>query len=407
MITDDTLEALRSNDERLDNLFLYLDDYSLFEDDDGQEPITRALVGNTRVTAVDCDMHLDTMTETLGGLMTAIGKLSSLQRLRCSSSGDYAVTMAALATALTAQRHLKSLDLANFLLHNEPSYQDLCEALQHHPTLDTVSLGFGYSSGASNNSSLTPLLHALQTLPRLELVRLDGARFASRQALPPEGLAVLLKGTMSTLEVHDFDLSPSHLEAVAKALATNTHLKVLSMSCHKFYPDKSAATAAWSQALRANSTLETLQLPHELLLDHKKAVDLTALAEFLHSLRGNASLCRLQLVGSTASASASLPQTAACAFRHMLQHNYGLVSIQLMPWFDTDEWQAEISLYTKLNAMGRGRLVAAQDSDSDSNCSSNKDNQWMDALGQVQDDLSCLFHLLLLNPLLCSGGDKR
>ena len=84
------------------------------------------------------------------------------------------------------------------------------------------------------------------------------------------------------------------------------------------------------------------------------------------------------------------------AFRHMLQHNYWLKSIQISGLFASDEWKKEIQMYTKLNAMGRGRLVR--------NTNVVTRSQWMKVFGEAQDDLSCLFHLLLLNPLLCSSA---
>jgi hypothetical protein len=439
MITDDMLASLRANDDRLDNLFLYLDEYSLppEDDDDADASLSSALYRNTQVKAVDCDMHLDTMTEALGSLMTSIGRLINLQRLRCSSSGDYAVTMAAMAKALQATTssstgRLVSLDLANFLLQDDTgcesespaqvSYLDFVTALTGHSTLQYFNLGFGYSSFSSAKatmkqeastaafSTLTPLLQALRTIPTLTRVRLDGAGFASQQALTPAGLTLLLSSaSITTLEVHDFDLSPDHFEAAGHALATNTCLKVLSLSCHNYYAcqdngdnQKQHPATKLCLALRTNTYLEKLYLPQPILQgkNSKKQSnlpDIAALVEFLQALEVNPSVKQLQITGGGDSSLTPMPQTATAAFRHMLQHNYSLESIQL-PWFACEEWQAEIQLHTKLNAMGRGRLVRGTAA---SYGSTALPQQWMEALEQVRDDLSCLFHLLLLNPLLC------
>jgi hypothetical protein len=438
MITDDTLASLRANDDRLDNLFLYLDEYSLPPDDDDNDDasLSSALHRNTHVKAVDCDMHLDTMTEALGSLMTSIGRLVNLQRLRCSSSGDYAVTMAAIAKALQATTsstgRLVSLDLANFLLQDDTSceseplaqvsYLDFVTALTGHSTIQFFNLGFGYSSLSFSKptmkqdartaafSTLTPLLQALQTVPTLVWVRLDGAGFASQQALTPFGLTLLFNSTsITTLEVHDFDLSPDHFQAVGQALATNTCLKVLSLSCHDYYAcrdncdeQKQHPAIKLSWALRTNTSLEKLYLPQQILQGksskkHTYLPDIAALMEFLQALEVNPSVQQLQITGGGDSSMSPMPHTATAAFRHMLQHNYSLESVQL-PWFGSEEWQAEIQLHTKLNAMGRGRLVRGAAASFGSTA---LPHLWMEALEQVQDDLSCLFHLLLLNPLLC------
>ena len=460
MITDDTLTSLRENDERFDNLFFYLDDYSFGNADDDDE-LAQALRGNTQVTAVDVDMHLDDMNHNIEELMTGIGQLLNLQSLRCSSSGDYAVTMAALAKTLEASQSttdnssssrkckLVSLDLANFLLQNEndcdetslavKAYHDFVTALRHHPTMERFNLGFGCSSSPSSSQmtstispevqastahySLTPLFESLMTLPALDSVRLDGAGFASPTSLTPEGLATLCTSSSTTtlttttspltiLEISDFDLSSIHIEAVAKALETNPTLKVLSLSSNKFLAMDQGTLGAtcMAQILRSNNRLESLTLPLQSLFVESKVKgskntnksNCKAMVEFFQAMEGNNTLKKLQLNApdneyslDTARVVLTSPDVIE-AFRHMLQHNYGLESIHIgYPNFSDGDWQAEINLHTKLNSMGRGRLVR------DATITR---AQWMDFFGAVQDDLSCLFHLLRLNPLLCSSS---
>ena len=500
MITDETLISLRENDERFDNLFFYLDDFSFgddgFDDNNNNDTpinnpnneLAQALRGNTRVVAVDVDMHLDEpMNRHVEGLMTGIGQLQNLQSLRCSSSGDYAVTMAALTHTLVASQQktssaiesgnnsnatnneLVSLDLANFLLQKKQdcdehslavtSYHDFVTALRHHPTLERFHLGFGFSSSASASvippstaatataSSLvvsaedtsrtahyclTPLLESLMTLPSLDSIRLDGAGFASPAYLTPEGLAAALDGTanassspVTILELSDFDLSTAHIEAVAKALEANTsNLKVLSLSCTSFVSTAAldegrTGVVSLAQAVRNNTRLESLTLPLQSLLvknsgqapnkktqNKDKDANCKAVIEFFEALEVNYTLKRLQLNGSDDEATLTAIDDVLTspdvmgAFRHMLQHNYGLESLYLgyPQVFSEGDWQAEINLYTKLNSMGRGRLVR--------DASITRD-QWMESFGAVQDDLSCLFHLLHLNPLLCGGSSTR
>ena len=494
MITDETLVSLRENDERFDNLFFYLDDFSFGDDDNDFDDDTnnndtannnpnnllaQALRGNTQVVAVDVDMHLDEpMNRHIEGLMTGIGQLQNLQSLRCSSSGDYAVTMAALTHTLVASQQLTaeggdnnsttnklvSLDLANFLLQNNQdcdehslavqSYHDFVAALRHHPTLERFHLGFGFSSSASvsmlpssaastaavssfivseeediartAHHCLTPLLESLMTLPSLDSIRLDGAGFSSPTYLTPEGLAAVLNGTASSspvtiLELSGFDLTTAHIEGVAKALEANSsNLKVLSLSCTKFVAattaDKgSAGAVSLAQAVQNNTRLESLTLPLQSLLvvnnsgqappdkksqNRNKNANCSAMIEFFQALEMNRTLKRLQLNGPDDEATLAqigdvLTSPAVIeAFRHMLQHNYGLEFLYLgyPQVFSEGDWQAEINLHTKLNSMGRGRLVR--------DASITRD-QWMESFGAVQDDLSCLFHLLHLNPLLC------
>lgn len=456
MITDDTLTSLRENDDRLNNLFFYLDDFSFgygSGDEDNNDELASALRGNTRVTAVDVDMHLDEMNNNIGVLMTGIGKLQNLESLRCSSSGDYAVTMAALASTLEAsqasniegQCKLTSLDLANFLLQGEhecdetslarKSYCDFVTALRHHPNVERFNLGFGFLSSPSASQlteamdnpkiqtsaahySLTPLFEALPSLPALDSVRLDGAGFASPTSLTPEGLAILCTASatspLRTLEVGDFGITSAHIGAMGKALETNPSIKTLSLSSSNFLvtiaEDGQDGATCMALALRSNTRLENLTLPMESLLsasgDEKKNENnhftCQAIITFFQALEGNHTLKKLQLDAPNDDASLRTARAVLTspdvlrAFRHMLQHNYGLESMQIgYPHLSDGNLQAEINLHTKLNSMGRGRLVRD---------ASITNAQWLDFFGAVQDDLSCLFHLLLLNPLLCSSS---
>lgn len=425
MITDETFASLRDNDPRLDSLFFYLDDYS--RDQDGDEDLRQAVRGNTSVTAVDVDMHLDQMTDALGELMASIGQLQNLRRLRCSSSGDYAVTMAALAKAVAATNSyplhsfssLTSLDLANYLLHGKEnelathSYQELVDALQNHPTLQNFNLGFGYSSevcqpGESEEmtayNSLTPLIQALVSMPKLNWVRFDGAGFAPLHSLTTSSLSCLARtNSLTVMEVHEFDFSPPHVQALATALEANDHLKVVSLSCHEFHNEDGKGSndaVHMAEALRHNHCLEKLFLPLILLTgnirdketEKQHEINLQALRRIFASLEGNHSLLELQLTASEDD-SVAITSNVASVFRSMLHNNYGLRRLEV-PYFATDDWKDEIQLHMKLNFMGRGRLVR--------NTSTDARNQWTEALEQVRDDLSCLFHLLSLNPLLCS-----
>ena len=502
MITDDTLAALRANDTRQDNLFLYLDDYSY--DQDGDDELTQALRGNTCVTAVDVDMHLEEMTNALGTLMTSIGHLQNLQRLRCSSSGDYAVTMAALAKTVAVtntytytntntnnaddissnahpankqhctSQSLVSLDLSNFLLYDEQqdnlplavqSYQEFVDTLQNHPTLKSFNLGFGYMSRGHDSSSLpaeqhdshkqgeeeddkahtslTPLIRALTSMPNLDWIRLDGAGFAPREALTSQALASFCNNqtsdALSVLEIHDFDMSLCHIQDLAYALETNTSLKVLSLSCHEYYSENTMVeqqqrnttiapatdsnpnspppgALCVAQVLRMNTYLEKLFLPMVLLTGTYKRKETTdeeertkegtrtirALLQIFSALRANHTLLELQLAAAPQkddneqhALSAMIASSEATpAFRSILQHNYGLQRLDI-PYFVSEEWKAEIQLHMKLNTMGRGRLVR--------NTSMTR-QQWIQVLTRVQDDVSCLFHMLLLNPLLCQSS---
>ena len=517
MITDETLISLRSNDERFHNLFFYLDDFSFGDDDDEEEEeqeqgdnhhvatnhrsssrdshpsnpnneLTRALSGNTQVTAVDVDMHLDEpLNRHTIDLMAGIGQLQNLRSLRCSSSGDYAVTMAALTLLMQASKQqntvvgisgsrsskssisskLVSLDLVNFLLRDEhegdehslafQSYQDFVTAIRYHPSLNRFHLSFGFSSSPavstlqpsaraevsrataedpehslrSAHYCLTPLLESLMTMPSLNSISLDGAGFASLSYLTPQGLSAILgvstKATVSTspiqsVELCDFDLSSNHMEVVAKALAAcDSNLKVLALSCNKFLstPGSEGVIRPLAQALRSNTRLESLTLPLQSLLvchasgpAHKKGMttitkqgNRMAIMEFFQSLEINHTLKRLHLSGPDDEASLAavddvfMSPGVIGAIRHMLQNNYGLEALHIgyPEVFSEEDWQAEIDLHTKLNSMGRGRLLRD---------ASVTRAQWMDSFGAVQDDLSCLFHLLLLNPLLCGSSSE-
>jgi len=520
MITDDTLVALRNNDQRLENLFFYLDDWSLAGgtgggNENNDHELLQAIRGNTRVNSVDIDMHVeDQMTSAIAAFMTEVGRMTNLQRLRCSSSGTYAITMAAMAKAIESSAttcnnannssKLTSLDLANFLLCPEhqdedslalTSYPDFCRALRNHSGLKKFNLGFGYATpsytfnpggaaqtqqqqapqqqpqqsgciskqdeasdseadpAAAAHCCLTPLLDSLSTCRMLVSIRLDGAGAAPRGALTPLGLSALLSTTnLATLELAGFEWSLDHVVAMTLALTSDSpksNLKVLSLDCrtlyhesttsavaanHKSFPHHNTKTGAScvAQIFQHNTTLETLSIPLPLLTlgvdcgGKNKSNDTKWLIDVFQALETNATLKRLSFTNSTNTASTqhqndllsnvmNQPESVQ-AFRHLLQHNYALDHLQIQalatqpspvqPYvlpFTGPIWQAEIDVYMKLNSQAeRGKLV--RDSfalDSNTTTTTTTRSQWIDAFGRAHDDLSCIYHLLLLNPLLC------
>lgn len=60
--------------------------------------------------------------------------------------------------------------------------------------------------------------------------------------------------------------------------------------------------------------------------------------------------------------------------------------------------EMNVQMYTKLNKAGRGQLLEG--------LFGNKNNVasylWITAIGDVSDDLNCLFYLIRMNPILCS-----
>ena len=97
----------------------------------------------------------------------------------------------------------------------------------------------------------------------------------------------------------------------------------------------------------------------------------------------------------TSTGSVMISKPVREAFQKVLRSNYTLETLFL---FDTWNLKSEIEFYTKLNRLGRNRLL--QDHKATR-------QEWIDLLVQIKDDLDCLFYFLSMNPLLCSSQEDE
>jgi len=261
-----------------------------------------------------------------------------------------------------------------------PNRQPRQAPVQRHEASSTASTT---ATTAPVTSSLDPLMQGLSKLPFLQDVELTATELSDLGFLSPWALSRLLKDApnLQSFSLSNFDLSEDAVLAIAHGLVVEKQ--------HQDHPPT-----------KEPSTKKAIQLPsihNEIAPETKSSTTNNTRCKVSHVRH-----VKLSKVGITAS---MFRKPLRESFHTVLESNYHLESLFL---FDERNLQEEIAFYTKLNRLGRLKLLQQNDNAYnaplfDSTTTINN-QEWIDLLLQVQHDLPVLYYFVRVNPLiLCAG----
>jgi hypothetical protein len=344
--------------------------------------------------------------EEVSSLFEALGSLSSLRHMAVSSRvfGLYELPVEALCSFWRGAKQLETFfmrimtitssneeeeDENNEYNNNDSrppfllrSFEEFGEALRNHRVLKEFRIeSCQLSEELQESCALDPLVHALATIPTLQVVSFTGTRISGLGILSGESLGSLCQSATSlkSLSLRHFRITEEHTRRICPAIAASTTLKELTLG--KCQSDNKHLDASMAQMLRDNSSLERFCLQLAESDSTAGGIDLVEMAEALES---NVTLKELTIWGATTEKSQK-------SFVDMIQINCTLENL----WLDETlvQFQSEIFLYVSLNQAGRRRLLE------DSNATK---NQWVNVLISGRNSLDSIFYLLSMNPLLCN-----
>jgi len=241
-------------------------------------------------------------------------------------------------------------------------------------------------SGVIISLSMLPSLRTLtltttkktQTTPCIPTVGISTNRSLHSMSLSESAASALfLSSSIKTLTLQNWTWTPAHLISMARLLRSNTALQVLDLSSLSVSVDIARALAV---ALQDNVTLRVFKLELTQMLSNDTALILA------QSLRTQSGLHSLELTGHRLG---RVSKSITMAFKEMLQSNFVLRQCLL---FRKSFLKPTIEYYTRLNAMGREKVLKVEDT-----------TMWMRVLSHsvVQEDLNNIYYFLSSNPTLC------
>ena len=175
--------------------------------------------------------------EAFGQLLQALPSLPHMQQLRIYVANRDSLDFALLQSVVQRCRALEQLILCDNLcwdvhetalgLRTATQVQHLADAIRYHPTLTAVSV---QECRVAPHLTLDPILEALATVPRLEMINLTPAHQPTRQRLSDAALVRLLRiPTLQDVTLWCMGLDDQHLEALQGVLPTHPALVFLSL----------------------------------------------------------------------------------------------------------------------------------------------------------------------------------
>jgi hypothetical protein len=260
--------------------------------------------------------------------------------------------------------------------------------------------------------SMDPILEALATTMKLQVISLQLSGWRSEAVFSPSSLArmlssesiedmylsrlglnkihfeVLAEGLRNNQTLKTLDLFGNHVDndalmLIADALSTNQGLESLVLPCP---PDDLSVEIceALSRALHVNTHLVSLTLPRSNLNDE-------GLYLMAQALTVNTTLKRIEV-----GISKSVSKHGLDALTKTLESNYGLQRLVISGAEKSVE--DKVDYFMRLNEVGRGKLL----------CDGNATReQWVEMLISCSEDLDCLFYFIKMNPTLCQFANAQ
>lgn len=348
-VEESTHNRLRENDEQFTDLQLWLNSAS------DSKGLTEALLQNISIQEVCLLIHESFAQQSVEYILTLFQALGGLPRLQKLMFNTYrfpfvaALPVQAFANIFQGTQSLVEFKLwrcdLSLLEEDDGSgapaaaFQRWARALSHNIVLKEFRMvKCRLLEETQQKCTLDPMLQALGFLPNLQAVEVSAAEVSALGKIDKKALwALFHSSSLVELGLRNFDLSEQDIFLIAHSLLQHSSL------------DKDFRDDKVPNHMPSSSTSK---------LKH----------------------VRLSGVAGTASV---LTKPLRDAFQEVLQSNFTLETLFL---FDERNLQAEIQFYTKLNKLGRYRLLRQYHVTW---------KEWIDILVQVKDDLSSLFYFLL------------
>ena len=406
---DQDYQLLRQNNASLQNFETSLDAASnLLELGD-------ALHANTSLKVVRANIHNSFSGQPPPEILVFFEALGSRPKLQKIFFGPLRypkqarIPIQALSLSLIQASGLILMELCALELSGSMSdFNTLGAALQNHPSLQEVKIYNCQLAHRSDDEStaeidtdtnadidtyaLNPLVKAIASIRPLQRLVLNASVKNELGKLEGESLGLLcLAPNLHSIGLLGFSLDETHMAAMIPGLAQNAssnNPSALKELCLGTVRLGTKGDKAFAQALESNRTLAYVDLQLE---EGESPVHIAeALAE---NSNINGSLRHLFIHGD-------ITPVSQKAFADAIQYNYVLESLELM---NGSIHLPAIHFYLRMNALGRKELLEQIDSveEAINDCTNKTKEKWMEVLISQRKDISSLFYLLSMNPLLC------
>lgn len=174
-------------------------------------------------------------------LLRALSFLPKLRQLRFYISERFTINYAVLKEVVKASPRLEQLilcgsssweeesSLSAFALSTHDEVENLASAIQDHPSLSAVSLQECY---VAPELSLDPILQALSTLPKLEMINLTLTQPSVRRLSNASVVRLFETETLQDVTLWSIGLDDAHMESLLPVLPLHPSLVFLSLRCN-------------------------------------------------------------------------------------------------------------------------------------------------------------------------------
>jgi hypothetical protein len=337
-------------------------------------------------------------------MLEAVGHLDTLEELQiwCSKIPVDVFSHTLMLASRLRKVYFFRVEMAG----TNEDFQDLGRSLRNHPTLRDFRIGGLTLSESVEPISLNCVMEGLGDSPRLEVVSLQLSGVHTESPFSGAAMAKLLRSeTIQDLYLSRLGLGADHFAAVAEALPVNESLRTLDLFGNSI---ENSSIILIAQALEKNENLETLVLPCP-----QEDLSIASCAAISSALKANSSLVTLNLPRSNlcddglshiaqgltlnksvkkieVGVSKDVGDKGLEALTAMLEKNYDLE--RLVVGSATKNIKEKVDYFIHLNEVGRGKLL------SDGKATR---EQWVEMLISCNNDLDCLFYFTTMNPALC------
>ena len=433
--------------------------------------LSNASVEEVNVDIYECFRNRDQSSREVLDLFQALSKLPKLQRLWVDSGREgspfYTLNVQCLAVVLEQAPSLERLGMFDVELAG--TLEDLAHlesALKNHASLknfglvgcrlaqatvdesmaetatiiESVAIAAAGKEGRSDGTidfsdpitktsiccyapntcyALNRLVQ--ECLANCAWVELQGQEHDALGELSGQALGSLCEShKLTRLTLDHFDLKDEHIVAMSQALETSTTIRELKITCEL----GRLGCIALSQLLFVNTSLTNLTLQmDELIMDDVSLENINDdnRIDALKSQDRDPSLLIAQALETNQclqyfclSGYAKITKKSQEAFATLLRQNMTLLNCEL----DlqncgqlSDDLQQEVNMFLNLNELGRKELLQGingnSNNDHDHQHQESSPQKWVHVLWEVRHDLSALYYLLSLNPMLCDQSGPR
>ena len=382
-----------------------------------------ALGSNRTLEEVTLSLFIFTLgtTPVVVDFFKAIGSLPKLKSLRFQKGKVFCRVPLRLLIELLQQKpaslrilHLQDLELRlETGTNGQEEIYKLSEALLALSELERVALAHCRLKSETKDPILDPLLKTLLSKESLEHVIISSSRVES------------LGGFISKAALNELFLTCSTWQQQSTSSSSLKELRLL-----KFLFSSDILTALFGTLLLCHSNLQTLLLSSchwdnqsiQVLTryleqsTHLQELQLLGNCEYFDShdnahmelaeaLQRSPSLRQFSLVPLTGRVKddndeEEMIDVCQMAYVEMIKSNYILEEFRCVRML-SPEWQSELELYLRLNRAGRRHLCFHNEDDVNVNLNDSR-KAWVEAIAAANDDATCIYYFLSLNPSLCT-----